>query len=164
VQRDEVDDLFRRYSAGVFRRARTILGDSDSAKDATQEVFLRAMNSRIEFAVAASPIAWLYRVTTNLCLTRLRDSARRQLILSRSLAASMSPSTEPTVDAALTVQRLLRDVPEALQEIAVFYFVDRMSQDEIAEIVGIPRRTVGYRIEQFRSRALGGPPPKELAS
>ena len=39
-------------------------------------------------------------------------------------------------------------------EIAVYYFVDQMSQDEIALLTSIPRRTVGYRLEQFRARAL----------
>ena len=72
-----MDDLFRRYSASVFRRARAILGDGDAAKDATQEVFLRAMNAQAEFAAVRSPVAWLYRVTTNLCLTRIRDAERR---------------------------------------------------------------------------------------
>jgi len=163
VDREEVESLFRRYSRSVFRRARAILGDGDAAKDATQEVFLRAIRADGELLASASPIAWLYRVTTNLCLTRLRDSSRRHLILSRALP--MAPSAvQPTVDIALTVQALLRDVPEELQEIAVCYFIDNMSQDEIAELVGLPRRTVGYRLEQFRSRALEGSGDKELAS
>jgi RNA polymerase sigma-70 factor (ECF subfamily) len=135
----------------VFRRARAILGDDDAAKDATQEVFLRAMKGmkgRGELASVDSPIAWLYRVTTNLCLTRLRDSERRSSLLRQSQPASVA-TPEPAVDAALTVRALLRDVPEDLQEIAICYFVDRMSQDEIAEIIGLSRRTVSYRVQQF---------------
>ena len=59
----------------------------------------------------------------------------------------------PATDTALTIQALLRDVPDDLQELAIYYFVDDMSQEEIAELTGIPRRTVGYRLEQFRARA-----------
>ena len=122
---------------------------------------MRALGAHDELRAVASPISWLYRVTTNLCLTRLRDSARRRDILDR---AAVPVSAEPTIDSALTLQTLLRNIPADLQEIAVSYFVDRMSQDEIAAHVGLPRRTVGYRLEQFRALALDETTRRELAS
>jgi len=61
------------------------------------------------------------------------------------------------------VRTLMRHVPTDLQEIAIYYFVDHMSQDEIALMVGLPRRTVGYRLEQFRSRVFAHFPRRELA-
>jgi RNA polymerase sigma-70 factor (ECF subfamily) len=157
-----LDDLFRRYSSGVIRRAGAILGDRDAAKDVMQEVFLRALKARAEFSSAASPIAWLYRVTTNICLKRLRDSARHRRILS-TLLPPAPLLTEQPVDSALTVRALMRHVPANLQEIAIYYFVDHMSQDEIALMVGLPRRTVGYRLEQFRTRVFALVPRRELA-
>jgi RNA polymerase sigma-70 factor (ECF subfamily) len=163
VQDVTLEELFRRYSASVFRRARAILGDRDAAKDVTQEVFLRAMNARGELATVDSPIAWLYRVTTNLCLTRLRDAERRRALLRQSHPAPVA-AAEPPVDVTLTIRALLRDVPDDLQEIAVCYFVDRMSQDEIAEIVGMPRRTVGYRLQQFLELARDLTNREDLAS
>jgi len=157
-----LEELFRTYSAGVFRRAKAILGDPDAAKDLTQEVFLRAVKSHDAFSSAASPIAWLYRVTTNLCLKRLRDSARHRRILT-ALLPSRPPAAEQPVDSVLTVRTLMSHVPTDLQEIAIYYFVDHMSQDEIALMVGLPRRTVGYRLEQFRSRVFARFPRRELA-
>ena len=56
-------------------------------------------------------------------------------------------------DLELTLRRLLRDVPQELSEIAAYYFVDHMNQDEIASILGVSRRTVGNRIEEFRQAA-----------
>jgi DNA-directed RNA polymerase specialized sigma24 family protein len=57
------------------------------------------------------------------------------------------------VDDQLTVRALLRFVPDDMQELAIYYFVDQMSQDEIAGLTGIPRRTIGYQLGQFRARA-----------
>jgi RNA polymerase sigma-70 factor (ECF subfamily) len=163
VQDLELEDLFRRYSSSVFRRARAILGDGEAAQDATQEVFLRAMNAGGELAKVSSPIAWLYRVTTNLCITRIRETERRSVLLRQSQPSTVA-TPEPRVDVALTVRAVLREVPDELQEIAVFYFVDHMSQDEIADLVGLPRRTISYRLQQFRelTRDLTG--RGELAS
>jgi RNA polymerase sigma-70 factor, ECF subfamily len=158
-----LEDLYRRYSRSVFRRASSLVGDGDLGKDLMQEVFLRAFEARAEFTSATSPLSWLYRITTNICLNRLRDSRRRRDILKVAFGADELVA-RPTSDAMLTVRAVLDRVPEEVQEIAVYYFVDQMSQEEISVVMSIPRRTVSYRIEQFRSLALAAAQDKELAS
>jgi RNA polymerase sigma-70 factor (ECF subfamily) len=56
------------------------------------------------------------------------------------------------------VRQLLLEVPEQLREIAVYYYVDQMDQEEIAALLGVSRRTVGNRLEEFKAaaRAAGG--------
>jgi RNA polymerase sigma-70 factor (ECF subfamily) len=149
----QLEQLFRGYRGSVYRRARAILWDKDSAQDVTQEVFLKVMQEREDFLKVESPMAWLYRVTTNLCLKRIRDSARRMRILAERAASAPRPK-DPAVDAALMAHEMLAMVPEELQEIAVYYYLDRMSQQEISDLLSIPRRTVSYRLEQFRAAAL----------
>jgi RNA polymerase sigma-70 factor (ECF subfamily) len=163
VSSEAIAKLFRRHNAAVLRRASAILGDRDTAKDVMQEVFLRAMRAPQDFLDTASPAAWLYRVTTNLCLNRLRDFARRRRILSASSPVEQPQHGAP-VDVVLTVRTLLSNVPADLREIGIFYFIDHMSQEEIAEILRLPRRTVAYRLEQFRTRILAVAPREELAS
>ena len=140
----------------VLRRARAILGDEASAKDALQEVFVRVMREWASFRGESSPVTWLYRVTTNLCLNRIRDAGRQRELLAewKSTESRESPSLEARVVAA----QLLRQLPEELREIGVYYWIDEMSHDEIAEIVGVSRRTVGNRLEALRAAAemLGG--------
>jgi RNA polymerase sigma-70 factor (ECF subfamily) len=162
-----LEQLYRTYSRSVFRRASALMGDRDAGQDVMQEVFLRVFRARAEFDAAASPLAWLYRITTNICLNRLRDSGRRRDILDRARAPG-EPSTEGNgdgaVEAALTVRALLGHVPEEVQEIAIYYFVDQMSQEEIATLLAIPRRTIAYRIERFRSLTRAAAHDGELAS
>ena len=141
--------LYSRYSRAVFRRARRLLGDADAAKDVTQEVFLRLLRSETVDTFAASPMAWLYRATTNLCLNRLRDSKRRGEILAGWRA---SEAGEGGAEARVALRRILERVPEELQDIAVYYYVDELSHDEIAAIVGVSRRTVGNRLSAFHER------------
>ena len=65
-------------------------------------------------------------------------------------------SAAPSAEAGVDMARILHRVPEHLREIAVYYYVDQMNQDEIAALVGVSRRTIGNRREEFRVAALGG--------
>jgi RNA polymerase sigma-70 factor, ECF subfamily len=141
--------LYTRYGRSVFRRARTILGDEDAAKDAVQEVFLRVMREDDSIASAENTLAWLYRATTNLCLNRLRDNKRRREIMSEWIPENRASGD---ADARFAVRQILEQVPEELQDVAIYYYVDELSHEEIAEILGVSRRTVGNRLAAFHLR------------
>ena len=146
-----LEQLYRNHGRSILHRASAIMGDRDAGKDVMQETFLRAFGARAVFTSSASPLAWLQRITTNICLNKLRDARRRAEIM-----GCVGPEAvwAPVTGAALTARALLSSVPVNLQEIAIYYFVDQMTQNEIATLLEIPRRTIGYRLEQFRSLAL----------
>jgi len=156
-----IDELYRRYGPVVLRRARAILGDEEMARDVLQEVFVRVVEQKGSFRGEASPMTWIYRITTNLSLNRLRDDRRRDELLREH--GSPPDTIESTTEAKLTLAAILRQVPEELREIAVYYHVDRMSHAEIAAVLGVSRRTVGYRLEEFHRRAQAALEPLEVA-
>ena len=119
-----------------------------------QEVFVRVIGAMHEFRRQSQPSTWLYRITTNLCLNRLRDGRRRRDHLSRlGQEAADPPHSNLSPELRATLQRVLSTVPPELSEIAVYYYVDEMDQAEIAKMVGVARRTVGYRLDRFRAEA-----------
>jgi RNA polymerase sigma-70 factor (ECF subfamily) len=143
--------VYRQYRGIVQRRALSILGDEQAAKDASQEIFIRALQAQDTFRKEASVTTWIYRITTNYCLNVIRDRARRAEIL-----AAQGPADEavaPTVDSQIAVSRVLAQLPDQLREIAIYFFVDQMNRDEIAELLGVSRRTIGNRLEEFRNLA-----------
>lgn len=145
-----VRDLYARYGAMVYRRARTLLGDEEAAWDVLQEVFVRAFRGQRTFRREASPTTWLYRITTNYCFNLLRDSNRHHDHLQR-IGLNNLHADDP--DLRLSLAAVLAQVPAELCEMAVYHYVDRMSHDEIAALFGVARRTVGHRLEEFRARA-----------
>jgi len=142
------DEIYERYGPTVFRRARTLLRDPDRALDATQEVFLRAVQHRTR--MSAHPLPWLFRVTTNLCLTNLRDDRRRGHLC---MIQPLELGREGGTDARLAVNQVLARVPEDLQQIAISYYVDDLSHEEIAATFGLSRRTIGNRLAAFHALA-----------
>jgi RNA polymerase sigma-70 factor, ECF subfamily len=155
IDRAELEALYRAYGPLVRRRARSILGDDLEAQDAMQEVFVRVIGAMKEFRRQSQPSTWLYRITTNLCLNRLRDGRRRREHLTRlgeeAPRTVRSPGLPP--EARATLRRVLAQVSPDLSEIAVYYYVDEMDQSEIARAMGVSRRTIGYRLDRFRAEA-----------
>ena len=144
-----LDRVYERYSRSVYRRALQLLGDAEEARDATQEVFVRVMRTGGAVPADPTPTAWLYRVTTNLCLNRLRDGARQQGLLASKYA--VDAEVRPAGETRAAVAQVLARVPEDLQDVAIYFFVDGLTYDEIAPLLGVSRRTVSNRLSAFRA-------------
>jgi RNA polymerase sigma-70 factor (ECF subfamily) len=109
-----------------------------------------------------TPTAWLYRVTTNLCLNRLRDATRRDALLASNYTAD--EAVAPVGEARAVVRQVLQQVPEELQEAAIYFFVDGLTYDEIAPLLGVSRRTVTNRLSAFRELVAALAPERRSAS
>ncbi|HET8542852.1 MAG TPA: sigma-70 family RNA polymerase sigma factor [Anaeromyxobacter sp.] len=166
-----LEELYRRHAAAVYARCRYLLRDDDAARDATQDVFVRALKALQDLRAAASPTAFLLRTATNHCLNLLRASraAWRQEVARVALLRT-ERGLEP--DARELVRALLGAAPPEAQEIAVLYFVDELTQAEIAEATGRSVPTVRARLREFLGAARGAlaeampgialPDPEEL--
>lgn len=154
-------DLYQRYGALVLRRARALLDDEQAARDATHDVFVKVLSSLDAFRHEASPVTWLYRATTNHCLNVLRDQSRRGRVV--PLLRALPPDAAPSLDERLSLTTVLARVPDELREIAVYYYLDQMSHEEIARLTGLSRRTIGNRLVEFHAAAKLAADAKEAA-
>src|SRR5687767_8027770 len=66
------EQILRERETEILRAAFRILGNWADAEDIAQEAFLRLHRHGIEFPNDAALRSWLYRVTVNLCLDRVR--------------------------------------------------------------------------------------------
>src|SRR5262245_54544934 len=102
-----------------------------------QEVFLRAVTHGDSFRGEASPMTWLYRITTNLCLNRLRDRKQHlPLELFAQVLPAEASTPEGTASARQAAEALLRDLDGRTRAVVVYRYLDGMTQDEIAEVTG----------------------------
>jgi RNA polymerase sigma-70 factor (ECF subfamily) len=63
------EELIYKYDKNVLSLALKYVGSSDDAKDIYQEVFIRVFKSLKNFQFRSEFSTWLYRITTNVCLT-----------------------------------------------------------------------------------------------
>lgn len=69
-------DVFEAHRPRLFGLAYRMLGSAEEAEDAVQDAYLRY--SRTDRADIERPAAWLAKVVTNLCLTRLTSARARR--------------------------------------------------------------------------------------
>jgi RNA polymerase sigma-70 factor (ECF subfamily) len=166
-----LEELYRRHAAAVYARCRYLLRDVDAARDATQDVFVKVLRAGTELEAAESPTAFLLRTATNHCLNVLRASrAAWKDELARIGKERTARGIEP--DARELVRTLLGAAPAEAQEVAVLYFVDELTQAEIAAETGRSLPTVRKRLREFLAAARGAlaealpdlvlPDPEEL--
>lgn len=142
----DIDALYRNYAGMVLRRARRFYSQQE-AEEVVHEVFVRAIEKAHTFRAEASPSTWLYQMTTNHCLNRLRNSKRRQ---AARLIQGDNPWELPAAPAdgetTAFLEQIWTRIDGELLQVGVHYYMDGMSHAEIARLMGVSRRTVGNRI------------------
>ncbi|WP_421830788.1 RNA polymerase sigma factor [Larkinella sp.] len=76
-QSDYFGQLYKRYSNKVYRRCLTITKDPIDAEDFTQDIFMRVMSGLHNFKEKSTFSTWLYTVSTNYCMDRMKMGRRR---------------------------------------------------------------------------------------
>jgi RNA polymerase sigma-70 factor (ECF subfamily) len=125
-----------------------MLDTQQAAEDATQETFVRVYRHIDRAPDAAEALAWIYRIATNYCLNEIRDRKKRPELRAELPELPDGLGEEPLADRDLA-RRVVRHTPTQLRTIAWLYHVDGMKQDEIANVLGISRRTVVTRLGEF---------------
>jgi RNA polymerase sigma-70 factor (ECF subfamily) len=151
--RGRAAELYRQYGPTVYRRCLRILRDPEAAKDATQEVFMKLVRDMPKLEDRETVLPWIYRVATNFCLNQRRNSSRRgddAAIPDLELADTASGDALPSRALA---QQLLAQFDQTTQTVAVGVLVDGMEHEEVAELLGISRRTVARKLERFLDTA-----------
>ena len=154
----DFDTLYRAQSRRVLQTCRYLLGSSDEAEDAAQEVFLRA-RQRFEQYDRERPFShWILAVASHHCLDRLRRRGREtRLFETVDVERVAAPAREPGPLAALLARERGRQVREAVAALPVKYrvplvlaYFHELAYAEIGAILGIEPGHVAVLV--FRGR------------
>lgn len=153
----ELSELYVRYAPILHARARSILGDQAEADDAVQETFARVIRAGDQFRAEASPLTWMYQISTNWCLNRIRDrkghdkkhhDRRGEIVGSEQVDAN----SDLRLDDA-TLRSMLEEEDDETQRLVIALFYDDMTREEAAKTLGISVPTLRKRLDLFLRRA-----------
>jgi RNA polymerase sigma-70 factor (ECF subfamily) len=120
---DAFRELTDRYVRELHVHCYRMLGSFHDAEDAVQETLLRAWRHLATFEGRSSFRGWLYRIATNVCLTRGRRQRidARSLPLPPALADDVARATEPEITLSPYPDGLLDDLAATSGDPAVRY-------------------------------------------
>ena len=147
---DRIAELYRTWGPAIYRRCLRLLRDQEAARDATQEVFRKALSSPGKLADPDTALPFIYRVATNHCLNERRNAGRRGETELMDLDVA---SDHPAFPQRRLVQRVLSRFDAKTQSIAVGVLVDGMEHEEVADALGISRKTVSRKLARFLENA-----------
>jgi RNA polymerase sigma-70 factor (ECF subfamily) len=145
VDRSALEQVYRDYGHIVLRRALQLLASEADAREVLHDVFVSLLDRPEQFQGRSSLVTFLYSMTTNACRNLVRNRQTRAALTERELGWR-PPVVVASNDERQLAWQLLANLPERLACIAVYYFIDEMTHDEIADIVGVSRRQVGHLV------------------
>jgi len=153
-------EAYRRYGPALLRKAERMLQDRDEAKDVVQGLFV----DLLQRPDTPLDLPYLYRAVTHRCLNHLRDRRNQGRLLASGDETLRGPARTRLDDRVVDRQLLasLADrVDQQAWEILVYHYIDDMTQDEIAGLIGASRKTVVRRLAAIReeARRLADAPP-----
>lgn len=146
------EQLVRIHQGIALRVAYLVVRDSSEAEDVTQDAFVKAYRSLDRFRAEAPFRPWLLRIVRNEGLNRVRGTKRRRELSVRTsndpVSGDAAPSPETEVITGEQSQQLLAlidELPARYRSVLVHRYLLDLTEQETAEILGLPLGTVKSR-------------------
>jgi RNA polymerase sigma-70 factor (ECF subfamily) len=142
------------WADAIFRHCAFRVSDRETAKDLTQDVFVRAWEYMSRGHQVENMRAFLYRVAHNRIIDEFRKRGRLESLQTLEEESGFDvPDEKATVsildslDAARALEALPK-LPQSYREVLVMRFVDDLPPKEIAGILGESENNISVRIHR----------------
>lgn len=159
--------IFSRYVNRVYRQAFKLVGNEADAEDVVQEVFLLVYRKAQSFLGKSEFSTWLYRLTANAALTKLRQRKKeKEVSLDEYLPKFrkdghhlVRPVVDWTqdIDKFVAIKEYSQIIREAMKQLSpmdkavvMMSDMEEMSNPEISETLGISVQAVKARLHRAR--------------
>lgn len=148
-------EIVRRWERRIYGFIRRYVGNSEEAKDLTQDTFTKAFLKLEGLSDPARFSGWLYKIALNECRMRFRRRQRRQMVSleeSQSETSSIERSDitpEREFAGRQSVDRLeaaFERLSAEQREVLIMKEFQGLRFHEIAEVLGIPVSTAKSRL------------------
>jgi RNA polymerase sigma-70 factor (ECF subfamily) len=150
-------ELVERFSPRLRYFLRKLLGPerhrgrslpSDDAEDALQDVWLDVLRALPRLSDPQALVAWLYRIARDRAFARLRKTRRHEPLPDSSTITDIPTEDDDDFSAedAAQIHAALDKLPAEQREVLVLRFLEDMTYEQIAAVVGVSIGTIRSRL------------------
>ena len=149
--------LVDRYKDLVYSLALKMVKNREEAEEVAQDTFIKVFKSLSKFKGDSKFSTWIYKVTYNTCLDRLKKQKREQQVVSID---EFNTNQIKSIDNALdkmeneerekAIQDCIQLLPADDAFLLTLFYFEEQSLEEIAKVIGLTANNV--KVKLFRSR------------
>jgi RNA polymerase sigma-70 factor (ECF subfamily) len=158
ARRPDLQTIHDEFQPKIRRYLRRLVGPTD-AEDLTQEVFVKVGQALPSFRGESKLSTWVYRIATNAAFDRLRSPSVRRAARTPLELLPLVPETPPSVDQDLArkemnecIRRYIDALPPAYRSALVLSEDEGLTNQQIADVLGISLDAVKIRLHRARGR------------
>jgi RNA polymerase sigma-70 factor, ECF subfamily len=149
--------LYEAYYEKVYRQVAYLIGEELQVQDVLQSTFLKVFQGLQGFRAESSLTTWIYRIAYNECQDFNRRRNASLVPLEAIIGSHHERDCKPLSfdqhalrESQEIIRQAVMELPFKLREVVLLRYMEELSYDEIASVMGCSRGTVASRL----SRAL----------
>lgn len=151
--------LVEKHRGMIYTIALRMLKNAEDAEELAQDTFVKAFKSLKEFKFESKFSTWLYRITYNGAISKLR---RSQIEVS-NIDDSVLPDDEvlsaynginelARVEQKIYIRKAIQNLKEEDAFIITMYYLKENTVDEISQITGLTNSNIKVKLHRARKR------------
>lgn len=139
----------------VLRRCRKLLGDEERALQAMQDTFVKLIENE-ERLESTYPSSLMYRIATNVCLNIIRSEKKTEDFNDNEALLheiALFGNQEQEALHKIILNKIFIHEKESTEQIAVMFYLDGMTHNEIANELGMSVSGVRKRLRNLSKKA-----------
>ena len=149
--------LVDRYKSMVYTLALRFLKNTEDAEELAQDVFIKAFNALVDFKFDSKFSTWLYRITYNTAISKLRkkqietSDIDNAFLPENQVLSSYNALNELTKQEQIKyIELVFKKLNEEDSVILTLFYLDENSIQEICEITGYSESNVKVKLHRAR--------------
>ncbi|MEM7371867.1 MAG: RNA polymerase sigma-70 factor [Bacteroidota bacterium] len=145
-----IEQWFQDYYPMLTAYAWKMIQDEEVAKGLVQELFLHLFEKQDKLSIPNSPKSYLFQAVRNRCLNHLKKEQRIQKIPLEEVPETSGQLIDPVEAAELEylLHSWIQELPSACQQIFRLSRFEGKTNQDIAELLNISKRTVEGQISK----------------
>ena len=148
---DAFERLVRLYEKRVYALTSRMCRNPTDAEEAAQEAFLSAWQGLRFFRQESEFSTWLYRIAYNVFYDYIRSRKETTELDSREVDAANSVEQD-NIGQRMDIYQSLKKLKEVERTCITLFYMEDVSIDKIAGIVGIPAGTVKSHLSRGKEK------------
>jgi RNA polymerase sigma-70 factor, ECF subfamily len=157
--------LMLNYSDYVFALAFRILSNDEDARDIVQETFIRVWKNLDRYNAEVKITTWIYKITTNLCLDKLKSHKRKPLNFDHEIEKTAyllcSENLNDHLDnkqIAELINQMTENLTPKQKIVFVLKDIEGLESEEVEKITGMDngqiKSNLYYARQQIKNRLI----------